>query len=461
MRFTRILSSFLAVLMLSIIGLGQVARAETLADTLAAAYRNSDVLEQNRYLLRLQDEGVAQQVAGLRPVITFIASSRWQTPTTRQTDRLTLTAEMLLYDGGGRRLLRDAARETVLATRQSLIGLEQQVLLDAVTAYLQVWRDAQVVSVRESNLRVITQQLRAARDRFEVGEDTRTDVALAEARLAEARRALVSAQGALMIDSELFLLAVGRRPGALSGPGVIPSLPDSQEEALEIGRQNHPSIEAGRHGQRADELNLAAARTDYGPSLSLRAEGSVDPADRSEWFEDSASASLTLSLSQPIYNGGRLASSERIALATLHASMAELNQTVRRVNQSIGNAFAQIRIASASIQASQQQIRANRLAFEGVREEASLGARTTLDVLDAEQDLLDARIGLIEAQTSLYQASYGLLAAMGLLTVEHLNLDVPEYDPTAYYDAVNRAPIHTPTVRGERLDAVLDRLGRD
>ena len=141
--------------------------------------------------------------------------------------------------------------------------------------------------------------------------------------------------------------------------------------------------------------------------------------------------------------------------------MAELNQTVRRVNQSIGNAFAQIRIASASIQASQQQIRANRLAFEGVREEASLGARTTLDVLDAEQDLLDARIGLIEAQTSLYQASYGLLAAMGLLTVEHLNLDVPEYDPTAYYDAVNRAPIHTPTVRGERLDAVLDRLGRD
>lgn len=437
------------------------ARADSLADTLTSAYRNSDVLEQNRYLLRLRDEAVAQQVAGLRPVISFLATSRWNTPTTRQTDRISLTAEMLLYDGYGRRFLRDAARESVLATRQSLIGLEQQVLLDAVTAYMQVWRDVQVVRVRESNLRVITQQLRAARDRFEVGEDTRTDVAQAEARLAGARRDLVSAQGSLMINSELFLLAVGRRPGDLSGPGPLPSLPTDQEEALEIGRQNHPSIQAGRHGQRADELNLAAARSDYGPSLSLRADMGIDPADRSEAFEDSASATLTLTLSQPIYSGGRLASSERIALATLHAGLAELNQTVRQVNQSVGNAFARIRIASASIQASQQQIRANRLAFEGVQEEASLGARTTLDVLDAEQDLLDARIGLIEAQTSLYQASYGLLAAMGLLTVEHLNLDVPEYDPSAYYDAVNRAPIHNPTVRGARLDAVLDRLGRD
>jgi len=457
----KILSALTAATLLAFSIPASTAAADTLADTMATAYRNSDLLEQNRYLLRLQDEGVAQQVAGLRPVINFVASSRWSTPSTGQTDRISLTAEMLLYDGGGRRLLRDAAREQVLATRQSLLALEQQVLLDAVTAYMQVWRDMQVVSVRESNLRVITQQLRAARDRFEVGEDTRTDVAQAEARLAGARRDLVSAEGSLMINSELFLLAVGVAPNQLSGPGPLPSLPDSRDEAYEIGRQNHPLIEAGRRGQRADELNLEAARTDYGPSVSLRADMGIDPADRSGAFEDSASASLTLSLTQPLYAGGRLASNERMALATLHAGQAELNQTVRQVGQQIGNSFAQISIASASIQASQQQIRANQLAFEGVQEEASLGARTTLDVLNAEQDLLDARIGRIEAQSALYQASYGLLASMGLLTVERLGLDVPEYDATAYSDVVSGAPVRSPTVRGTRLDAVLDRLGRD
>ncbi len=452
-----ILSILTAAALAVFVGPAIQAQADTLADTMADAYRNSDLLDQNRYLLRLQDEGVAQQVAGLRPVINFVATSRWTTPSTGQMDRISLTAEMLLYDGGGRRLLRDAAREQVLAARQSLVGLEQQVLLDAVTAYMQVWRDMQVVSVRESNLRVITQQLRAARDRFEVGEDTRTDVAQAEARLAGARRDLVSAQGSLVINTELFRLAVGRAPNQLAGPGPLPSLPASSEEALEIGRQNHPSIQAGRNGQRADELNLAAARSDYGPNLSLRADLGFDPADRN----DPSSGTLTLSLTQPLYAGGRLASNERIALATLHAGQSELNQTVRQVGQQIGNSFAQISIASASIEASQQQIRANRLAFEGVQEEASLGARTTLDVLNAEQDLLDARIGLIEAQSVLYQASYGLLAAMGLLTVERLGLDVPEYDVTAYSDAVSGAPVRSPTVRGARLDAVLDRLGRD
>jgi outer membrane protein len=170
---------------------------------------------------------------------------------------------------------------------------------------------------------------------------------------------------------------------------------------------------------------------------------------------------LSIELTQPLYAGGRLASAERIALATLHATQAELNYATREVLQGIGNAYAQIRIASASIQASQQQIRASQLAFRGIQEEASLGARTTLDVLDAEQDLLEARIGLIEAQTSLYTASYGLLAAMGLLTVEHLGLDVPEYDPTAYYNAVSGAPIRPISRQGQQLDAVLDRLGRD
>ncbi len=434
------------------------ASADGMSDALADAYRNSDLLEQNRYLLRLQDESVAQQVAGLRPVLSFVASSQWDIPADRQTDRLSLVASMLVYDGGGRRLARDAAQEAVLATRQGLVNLEQRVLLDAVTAYMQIWRDMQVVSVRESNVRVITQQLRAAEDRFEVGEATRTDVAQAEAQLAQARGALVAAQGALMIDRELFEIAVGRGPNGLTGPGAVPSLPATEDEAIAIARQSHPSILALQHGVRADELSLAAARTDYGPEVSVSASTGFDPAPSAG---GEGSTRLSIELTQPLYAGGRLASAERIALATLHATQAELNYATREVLQGIGNAYAQIRIASASIQASQQQIRASQLAFRGVQEEASLGARTTLDVLDAEQDLLEARIGLIEAQTSLYTASYGLLAAMGLLTVEHLELDVPEYDPTAYYNAVSGAPMRPISRQGQQLDAVLDRLGRD
>lgn len=434
------------------------AAADGLSAALADAYRNSDLLEQNRYLLRLQDENIAQQVAGLRPVISFVASSRWDFPADRQTDRVGLQAELLLYDAGGRRQLRDAARETVLATRQSLVGLEQQVLLDAVTAYMQVWRDMQVVSVRESNVRVISQQLRAAEDRFELGEATNTDVAQAEAQLAQARGALVTAQGNLMISRELFTLAVGRDSNGLSGPGALPALPDTQAEAEAIARQSHPSILSLRHGVQSDQLTLAAARSDYGPQITLNANTGFDSA-----FSGAreSSTTITLQLTQPIYQGGRLTSAERSALATLHATEAELNQTTRQVLQGIGNAFAEIRIASASIQASQQQIRASRLAFEGVQEERALGARTTLDVLDAEQALLEARIGLIEAQASLYTASYRLLSAIGLLTVEHLDLNVPEYDPTAYFNAVRNAPARSLSVQGDRLDSVLERLGRE
>lgn len=433
------------------------AQADSLRAALADAYENSALLDQNRFLLRLQDEGVAQQVASLRPVVNFIANSNWNSVTDTTVNSVSLVAELLVYDSGGRQRAVAAARETVLATRQALVSLEQQVLLDAVTAYMNVWRDIQVVGVRESNVRVLTQQLRAARDRFEVGEDTRTDVAQAEAQLATARSNLAFARGQLEISRELFTIAVGRPPSGQLGPGALPDLPDSEADADALARQQHPSLLSLQHEVRSDELALAAARTDYGPSLSLRAESGETWGDRG----DGVTNSLSLTLTQPIYRGGQLFSLERVAIATLSATQAELIQQTRVIIQSVGNAYARLRIANAQIQASDQRIRAARLAFEGVQEEAALGARTTLDVLDAEQDLLDARIGRIEAQADLYVGAYAALASVGLLTVEHLNLDVPEYDPEAYFNAYGGAPTRSLSVRGERLEGVLQRLGRD
>ncbi|MGP1356441.1 TolC family outer membrane protein [Roseicyclus sp.] len=435
-------------------------RGEGLREAMADAYANSPVLDQQRFLLRIEDEGVAQAVAQLRPTLNFAASADRDLVNETTTATASLVADWVLYNGGGRRVALEAARETVLAAREALVSVEQQVLLDAVTAYMNVWRDLQVVNVRESNVRVVTQQLRAARDRFEVGEDTRTDVAQAEARLAEARSALAASQGQLEISRELFALAVGRYPGAISGPGALPGLPRSEAEAEALARQNTPSIRRLQHEVRAADLAVEGARANYRPTISL--DGRVtNTFEAPNPLAEGEGASIGITLSQPIYRGGQLASLERQALAQAGAVRASLNQQVLINVQVMGNAWAQLRIANAQIQAADQRTAAAELAFEGVREEASLGARTTLDVLDAEQDVLDARISRIEAQANLYQAAYAILSAGGLLTVEHLDLDVPGYDPSVYYDLVDDAPVSVPSVQGQRLDSVLERLGRD
>jgi outer membrane protein len=434
-------------------------RGESLREAMADAYANSPVLEQQRFLLRIEDEGVAQAVARLRPTLNFVAAADRDLVNDTTTATASLVAEWVLFTGGSRRIALEAAEETVLAARQGLVSVEQQVLLDAVTAYLGVWRDLQVVNVREANVRVVTQQLRAARDRFEVGEDTRTDVAQAEARLAEARSALAASQGQLEISRELFALAVGRYPGSISGLGAVPGLPRSEAEAEALARQNTPSIRRLQHEVRAADLAVEGARAAYRPTISLdgRVSNTFEAPNR---FAEGEGASIGITLSQPIYRGGQLASLERQALAQAGAVRASLNQQVLINVQVMGNAWAQLRIANAQIQAADQGIAAAELAFEGVREEASLGARTTLDVLDAEQDVLDTRISRIQAQANLYQAAYAILSAAGLLTVEHLDLDVPGYDPTIYHDLVDGAPVSVPSVQGQRLDSVLERFGR-
>ena len=435
-------------------------KADSLRQAMSDAYVNSALLEQNRFLLRIEDEGIAQAVAQLRPTLSFVASADRDLVADTTTATASLVAEWVLYSGNSRRLAIEAARETVLAARQGLVAVEQQVLQDAVTAYLNVWRDLQVVNVREANVRVVTRQLRAARDRFEVGEDTRTDVAQAEARLAQARSALAAARGQLEISRELFALAVGRHPGALAGLGQLPGLPRSEAEADGLARQNAPSILRLQHEVTAAELAVQGARASYRPTITLdgRATNTFEapfPGGEGE------GGSIGLTLTQPIYRGGQLASLERQALAQLGAVRASLNQQTLVNVQIMGNEWAQMRIANAQIQAADQQISAAELAFEGVREEASLGARTTLDVLDAEQDVLDARISRIEAQANLYSAAYAILAAGGLLTVERLGLDVPGYDPAAYSDLVSGAPARVRSVQGDRLDRIMERVGRD
>ncbi|MGJ8623961.1 MAG: TolC family outer membrane protein [Yoonia sp.] len=437
----------------------QTAQSETLADALASAYNNSGLLDQNRALLRAADEGVAQSVAATLPVINWsLAANRTAVDapvvgSSADTSVVArITASLTLYDSGIGDLATEAQKEVVLGTREALRGVEQNVLLRGVTAYSNLISAREFVQLRENNVRLITQEFRAAQDRFEVGEVTRTDVALAEARLAAARSLLAAAQGDLAVSVEEFRAATGRAPDSprsVSPALVSRSLADAQAFAV----RNHPSVLEAQRNVAAAELNVRRAELASRPKVSL--DGFVSRND-----DEVNTAQAGISVGGPIYTGGALSSQVRQARANRDASRAGLHLSRIGVEQQVANAFAQLQVARATRQASEQQISAATIAFQGVREEATLGSRTTLDVLNAEQELLDARANRIAAQSDEVVASYSVLSAMGLLTADHLKLPVQQYDPSAYYNLVKNAPLQR-SAQGTALDRVLQSLSRD
>ena len=444
------------------------ARAETLADALKSAYLNSGLLDQNRALLRSADENVAQAVASLRPIIDWTADvsremSRINTlGRTRNsgstTGNLGITGSLLLYDFGRSEFLIEAAKETVLATRQTLISIEQLVLLTGVQTYMNVIRNQEFVALRQNNLRLLQQELRAAQDRFEVGEVTRTDVAQAEAAVALAQSGLAVAQGDLTRAIEAFREAIGRDPGVLQTPGDIPALDGDVAAAKAVAVRRHPDILEAQRNVSAAELNIRAADAAMRPSINLTARVGIseDLADS----DNNRAGSVGIELRGPIDQGGRLSSAKRQAMAQRDAQRAQLHLVGLQVKQDVGNAYANLQAARAARDANREAVRAATVAFEGVREEAQLGARTTLDVLDAEQDLLDAQANLISANADVVIAAYSVLASIGELTVRDLNLGIQTYDPAAYYDLVKTAPVES-SAQGQKLDRVLRALGKN
>ncbi len=447
------------------------AAAEVLAQTLVDAYNHSGLIEQNRATLRAADEGVAQAIAALRPVLSW-SSSISHTFGSRRTfsggtpssingtaATLALTAGLTLYDGGANRLNIDIQKETVLATRAGLLSVEQNVLLRAVQAFMEIQRAQQTVSLRSNNVRVIKQELRAARDRFSVGEVTRTDVSLAEARLAAAQSSLAAAQGSLGASREEFRAAVGRKPGNLKTPAHLPHIPNTVDKAKAHALRSHPELQRLQRVVTVRELGILVAKAALKPSVSLNGSLSAQEGLGNNTFTHSGN--IALEAGGAIYQGGRLNSLIRQAMAERDASRAELHSTGHAVTQEVGNAYIQLQVAVASRRASESQVRASQIAFRGVREEATLGQRTTLDVLDAEQELLDARFNLVSAQVDEMVAAYRVLAAIGDLTADKLQLNVPRYDPAAYYNLVKSAPPRAASRQGSQLDRVLKSIGKN
>ena len=445
------------------------AQGETLPEALASAYRASNLLESSRALVRIQDESVARAVAGLRPAINLVATAEGRESSSSAqggpsgsgaslNGTMRLTLDLLLSDGGRQRLAVAAAKEGVLAARQTLAESEQSVILGAATAYYDVLRYSRLLELERNNFVLIETELDAARNRFQLGAITRTDVSAVEARLAAARSGVALRDGELAIARESYRLSVGEYPGALSAPTSLPALPASVDEAIAVANENHPSIRRARHASAAADLNLQQAETALNPRISLGGSVSLQR-DLERWSgSGSNTGTISLTANMPLYQGGTNMSLLRQGLAAAQQARFDLLQSARATEQRVAAAWARLEISSASIGARREQVESAQLSYNGMREEAALGLRSTLDVLDAEQRLRAARTDLVAAETDRDLAAYALLAAMGMLTAESLSLEVEIYDPQANYDRVESAP-----VKNERrmlFEKITSRAGR-
>ena len=331
----------------SCVGLGLLApmatQAETLADALVGAYNNSGLLDQNRAVLRAADEDVAIAKSALKPVLQWTGnltqsynrsvSGGGTTPAgfKNSTDSLTtsvnLVASLLVYDFGSSRYSIEAAKETVLATRETLVSAEQQILLRAVDAYMTVIQTQQLVSLAENNVRVLTQELRAARDRFEVGEVTRTDVSLAEAELAAARSNLAGAQGDFISAKAYYKVAVGREPGRLSPPPSLPKLSNSIATAKALAVRQHPDILTVQHQVAAADLLVRSNESALKPNVSV--QGSYGLTETFDSQASTRSGSIGFQVGQTIYQGGALSAGVRKSQAQRDAQRGNLHVVVK------------------------------------------------------------------------------------------------------------------------------------
>lgn len=422
------------------------ASAETLIETLSTAYDTNPVLQAQRAQLRATDEQVPQALSGWRPNLQAQGSyGLVNTDTTLNSgissrDDLrplsgAVTLSQNVFAGGRTVNATDQAEATVQAGRESLLSVEQSTLLNAVQAYMSVIRDVNVVELNRNNVEVLKRQLEATTDRFRVGELTRTDTAQSEARLSRARTELTVAEAQLTASRSFYQRIVGQMPGTLEKAVHLEGLPQTEEDARRIAAENNPTLLAARYSEEASREAINVAKGSLLPSFDVQAQYQYGR-DPSSTIRDVEESSLLGVLTIPLYQSGAEYSRVREAKELNNRSRLEVAAAMRQVDEAVRNAWEQLRSSRSNITSTTEQVNASSIALEGVRQESEVGARTTLDVLDAEQELLNARVALVSAERDLAVAEYGLLAAMGQLTARNLELPVAYYDATENYGEV-------------------------
>lgn len=415
--------------------------AETLKEALALAYDNNPRLLSSRAELRATDEFVPQALSGWRPTVTVDGQvgREWEDSSVAGSDDLTPRAANLgvtqpLYRGGRTVAGTRQAENQVLAQREVLESVEQDVLFEAVVAFMDVLRDEAVLRLNINNEQVLQRQLEAARDRFEVGEITRTDVAQAESRLSGANSGRIAAEGQLTTSRAIYRQVIGQMPGSLVRPGPAEDLPATEDEAIASSDSN-PNVQAAVYIERAAREGVDVVFGELLPEVSLRGDLTTGE-DISQSGVQSDSAAILAQVVIPLYEAGATHSRVREAKERVSQRRQDIETQRRFAAQDATTAWRALETARSQIAAFESQVRAAEIALEGVQQEAAVGSRTVLDILDAEQELLDARVSLVRALRDEVVASYQLLAAVGRLTAADLDLPVEIYDVEEHYEEV-------------------------
>jgi outer membrane protein len=454
-------SAAVAVFLLAVLPAG----ADTLEQALVQAYQNNPQLNAQRAAARATDENVAIALGGYRPRLTATSSlsevylenvargGPGGTRTSGQNAVTTVgaTGTQTLFNGFQTGNRTRQAESQVFSARETLRNTEQTVLLSAVTAYMNLLRDAAVLELQRSNVNVLEATLRQTRDRFSAGEVTRTDVAQAESRLAAGRSQLLTAESNYTTSRATYRQVIGVEPGRLTpGMPVDRFSPRTLDGARARAATEHPTITIANYNVDVAVFQVKIAEGALYPTLQL--QGSVNKSFGSTTNLNSLqnlSASIGGQLSVPIYQGGQEYATIRQAKETLGQRRLDLDTARDQVQSNVTQAWGQLLAAKAQIESTTAQVNAAEIALNGVREEARVGQRTTLDVLNAQQDLVNARVALVTAQRDRVVASYAVLAATGAFSPQVLGLKVQSYDPVTHYHQVRDswAGVRTPDGR--------------
>lgn len=428
------------------------AQAETLRDALVSAYETNPSLQAARAQQRATDEDVPiNRAAGLPSAsasathIEFLYDS--PSNPTGPDRRLQIGPDLNvpLYSGGAVRNSVKAAKERVAAGQADLRGTESDIFARVVAAYMDVLRNEALVALSANQVDVLTVNLEATSDRFEIGDLTRTDVAQSESRLAVAEGNLRNARANLISAREAYIQLVGHAPDDLEPPPPLPGLPDSASDAVLIALEHNPDLIAARERAQAAGYDSEVAGAGRLPRLSLFAGldytdyyGTLGGAISSTLRQSATAANAGLQLTIPLFQGGLPAARQRQAYARESAALEQAVAAERSIIAQVRGAWASWQAANAVIESSQSAVSAAALSLEGVRAENSIGNRTILDVLNAEQELLSARTQLVTARRNAYVAGFSVLAAMGRAEARDLNLDTGGafYDPQVNYERV-------------------------
>lgn len=441
------------------------ALAETLESALARAYSGNPSLDAQRAAVRATDENVPRALSGYRPSVSASGTIGASYATGVTTSSLTgsdvnfrrnlfpgsvgLNINQNLFNGFRTSNSVRQAESQVLGARETLRNTEQSTLFSGAQAYMNVLRDTAILDLQRNNVEVLEEQLRQTRDRFNVGEVTRTDVAQAESRLAAARSQVSVAEGNLQASIAIYRQVVGVEPRQLApGRPVDRLVPRTLASAVQIGLEEHPAVISALHAVDVAELQVKVTEGELAPTVNI--VGQVNQGFESSFPGDqTTSATIAGQISVPIYTGGEVYARVRQAKETAGQRRIEAEATRDQVRAAVISSWGQLESSKANVQAAQAQVAAAEVALTGVREEARVGQRTTLDVLNQQQELLNARVNLITAQRDRVVASFSVVQSIGRLSAQSLRLNSAIYSAKQHFDQVKDLPwgLRTPDGR--------------